>query len=92
MPDIEIKRAHKLSTEEIKKRIEDTVRDLATKFGLTWRWHDDHTVRFEGRGVKGELTHSATEVAIRADLPFLMRPLKGAIVERVEQKMAGLLG
>ncbi len=87
MPDIDLKRAHRLPPDEVKKRIENVAADLAQRYGLKWRWHDEKTLRFEGSGVKGELTRSDGEVGVRVDLPFLLRALKGKIVERINQKM-----
>lgn len=92
MADIDVKHPHKLTVDEVNKRIEVVATDLSDRYGLKWRWHDDRTVKFEGRGVKGELVRGASDVAVKAELPFLLRGLKGQITARIETKMKELLG
>lgn len=95
MATIDISRSHKLPIDEAKKRAEELARAMETKLGLAWRWAGD-VIRFDApsgvaKGTKGEVTVNADSVRVTVDLPFMLRMMKGAIEDKIQQKMAEIL-
>ena len=92
MASIDMGRQHSLDLPTARRKVEDIARDLEGKIGLQWRWDGDDRVRFDvprgpAKGVKGSLSVSATNVRIEIDLPLLVKPMKGLIASRVQEKL-----
>lgn len=96
MATIEISRAHGLGLDSAKARAEQLANDLQERMGISWRWDGD-TIRFSAeagpaKGATGVVKVATTEVRVEIDLPFLLRPMKGMIQGKVEEKLGKLIG
>lgn len=96
MATIEINRAHTVGIEAAKQKAEQLARDMEQKLGITWSWEGD-SIRFKAdsgkaKGVKGHVAVAPANVKVEIDLPFLLRPMKGMISGKVEEKLNELMG
>jgi len=96
MATIEISRAHTLGIEAAKQKAEQLARDMEQKLGITWSWEGER-IRFKAdsgkaKGVKGLVAVASANVKVEIDLPFLLRPMKGMISSKVEDKLNELMG
>lgn len=92
MASIEMGRRHSLDLPAARRKVEDLARDLESKIGLAWRWEGEDRVRFDvpkgpAKGVRGTLSVTAMDVRIEIDLPLLVKPMKGVIASRVQEKL-----
>ncbi|HVJ89915.1 MAG TPA: polyhydroxyalkanoic acid system family protein [Labilithrix sp.] len=95
MATIDIIRNHTLSLEDAKKKAEDLARGMEQRFGITWKWDGD-TIRFDApsgaaKGTKGEVAVGDKDVRVAIDLPFMLRVMKAAIEEKINEKLSALL-
>jgi putative polyhydroxyalkanoate system protein len=95
MATIDIRRPHKLSKEEARRRAEDLAKGLEAKLDLQWRWEGDH-IRFEApkgpaKGTTGTVEVSDSDVRVQVELPFLLRVLKGKVESKVNEKLDQML-
>ena len=91
MSTIDITRAHTLPLEEAKKRAEEIAQSMQQRFSIEWKW-EGNTIHFDApsgaaKGTKGELKVTEKVVRIAIDLPFMLRMLKGTIVDKVNEKL-----
>ncbi len=95
MATIEVRRSHKLSTEEARKRAEELARSLEEKLGLKWSWQGDRLVFSApggaARGTEGSVEVTSAEVTVKIDLPFMLRMVKGKVEAKVAEKLDKLL-
>jgi len=47
----------------------------------------DHTIQAKGTGFDAKIEFKDTEVVVKLDLSFLLKPLKGKIVEALEKQI-----
>ena len=85
MATIDITRPHTLGKEEAKKRA-DQVLERLKKDGIQGTWNGD--VFNITKPATGTFTVSDTDVHVAVDLPFMLRPLKGTIEERINGELA----
>jgi putative polyhydroxyalkanoate system protein len=95
MATIDIRRQHSLDIEEAKKRAEALAQGLEQKIGIRWRWDGD-VIRFDApggaaKGATGVVRVEPSAVRVEIDLPLLLRPMKGMVEAKVNQKLDALL-
>jgi putative polyhydroxyalkanoate system protein len=95
MATIDVRHAHSLPKDEAKKRAEELAKSMQQKLDLEWHWDGDRIVfeapRGIAKGTKGTVEVSASDVRVQIDLPFLMRPMKGTVETKVQEKLSQLL-
>jgi putative polyhydroxyalkanoate system protein len=95
MATIEVSRAHNLSIEDARKRAEELARSLEEKLGLKWSWQGDRLVfsapSGPARGTQGSVDVGRNEVAVKIDLPFMLRMVKGKVEAKVAEKLDKIL-
>lgn len=96
MATIDIKRSHKLSREDARGKAEELAKGMETKLGIKWRWEGE-AIKFDtpsgvAKGATGQVLVGATEVRVEIDLPFLLKPLKGSVEDKVNERLNALLG
>jgi putative polyhydroxyalkanoate system protein len=95
MATIEVRRSHALSLEEARKRAEELARSLEDKLGLKWTWEGErlvfHAPHGPARGTHGSVEVGKTEVAVKIDLPMLLRVIKSKVEAKVTEKLDKLL-
>lgn len=95
MATIDIRRSHTLDREEAKRRAEELAKGLEEKLSIRWSWDGDR-IRFDApsgmaKGASGTVHVDAQEVRVEVDLPFLLRPAKGTVESKINQKLDALL-
>jgi len=85
MPDIELVRSHAVPVPEAKARVQKIADELAPEYDLSSEWHGN-TLRFHRTGLRGETHVTASHIRLEATLSFLMKPLKNALIDRIESK------
>jgi putative polyhydroxyalkanoate system protein len=96
MATIDVKRAHTLTEEEAKKRIESLLKKLEDKLGLRWHWDGATKARFDVpsgaiKGASGTIKSEPNQVHLEVDLPFALRSLKGDIEKKIKNEMDALI-
>jgi putative polyhydroxyalkanoate system protein len=86
MADIDIKRAHGMTTEQARQVAEKLVAVLKSKFEIAHHWEGD-TLKFERSGVHGQLAITPSDMHLTAKLGLMLKPLKG----RIEQEAVSAL-
>ncbi|GAC1543748.1 MAG: polyhydroxyalkanoic acid system family protein [Polyangiales bacterium] len=91
MATIEQRKSHNLGKEAARKKAEELADQLKTKLSIEWAWRGD-TIEFEAKsgaakGTKGTVDVTDTEIVVKIDLPFMLRPLKGMVESRVKEKL-----
>ena len=84
MPSIDIRRNHALNAKQARKAVDRVAARIAEEFAIECAWEGD-TLEFARSGVSGHITLEDKEVRIRADLGFLLLPLRGRIKEEIER-------
>lgn len=83
MATIDISRGHKLGKEEAKNRANQILGRLKDQ-GIKGSWIGD---KFDITSpATGTFTVSDTSVRLELDLPFLLRPIKGKIEQKVNEE------
>ena len=85
MATIDITRAHTLGREEARKRADNVLVNLKSE-GIQGNWNGD--VFNITKPATGTFKVTDTSVRVEVDLPFLLRPLKGKIEERINSELA----
>ena len=83
--------AIQIHLEEILRARGMTSKELCAKVGIT---EANLSILRSGKakGVKGQVAVSSASVKVEVDLPFLLRPMKGMIGGKVEEKLNELMG
>ena len=95
MATIDIRRSHALSLEAAKQRAEELARSMEGKLGIRWKWEGDR-ITFDApsgtaKGANGSVSVDTSAVRVEVDLPFLLRPMKGMVKSKIEEKLSALL-
>lgn len=78
-----------MSQPDAKALAERLARDFETRFGLAWQWDGDD-VRFQRRGIAGQMHVGPTNIVLEVRLGMLLAPLKPAIERRVNAELDAL--
>ena len=95
MATIDVRRPHSLPLADIKQRAEQFAKTMEEKFSLVWKWMGDN-ISFDAptgiaKGTKGQVSVTTSFIQVELDLPFLLRPLKGTIESKVNEKLNTLI-
>jgi putative polyhydroxyalkanoate system protein len=91
MSEINIRRAHHLAPEAVRRLAEAMAVRLEERFELAWHWEGD-ALRFQRDGVQGALTLGPGELRIQARLGFLLALARPQIEEELESQLDEMLG
>jgi len=91
MADIELVRAHSEPIARARALVQKTADELAPEHDLSSEWHGN-TLHFHRTGVDGQIIVTASEIRLHANLSFLLKPLKGRLVDRIERTFDKLFG
>ena len=84
MATIDISRAHKLGKDEARKRANTILEKMKSSAGIKGEWRGDN---FDIQApAKGTFFVTENNVRIELDLPFMLRPLKGKIEEKINEE------
>ncbi len=86
MSVIDIHRSHSLDKEHAREAAEALAKDLSNKFDLNYQWDGD-VLRFSRGGVKGRLAIERSQLHIRLELGFLLRPFKSRIEQEINSQL-----
>ena len=86
MSRIRIEREHHLSSEESKRIISQLEPLLRDKLGVQSSWQGT-TLTLEGKGFTGRAELSDRYLCLEVKLGMLLRPIKGTIQAKVEEKL-----
>jgi putative polyhydroxyalkanoate system protein len=89
MSDINLVRRFSLPIAIAKARVQKTADELAAEYNLESEWHGN-TLHFHRSGLDGEMHVTDSEIWLKVNLSLLLKPLKGQIVSRIEDKFARL--
>lgn len=87
MAKIDVTQSHSLPIEEAKLRMEKVQAELTQKYGLSFSWEGDRRVQVSGKGVKGTIQLTETQVSVNLDLSFILTPVKGKIESRLREQL-----
>jgi putative polyhydroxyalkanoate system protein len=90
MPNISIKRRHKLEPKRARSAAQKIAKDLNKRFGLICQWDGDD-VTFDGVGVSGNMHVGKSQIKLEVELSFLLSPLKGPIEREINKQLDALL-
>lgn len=91
MPNISIKRRHKLEHKKARVAAEKIARDLNKRFELVYAWEGDR-IEFERPGLSGTLHVGKADVRLDVELSFLLLALKGPIEREILKELDALFG
>ena len=95
MPDIKLRRSHKLGLPKARKLAWKWAEKVEEKFGMectVLEGDDGDTVVFERSGVSGELQVAADHFDLHARLGFLLGAFSKSIEAEIEKELDVLLG
>lgn len=87
MAKIDITQSHTLPIAEARTRMQKVQAELTEKYGLSFTWEGDSLLKVSGKGVKGTIGLSATQVSVLLDLSLILTPLKGKIESRLREQL-----
>lgn len=87
MADIHIKRAHSLTREEARARVQNAADKLKDQYPVKTEWKGQDHLAFTATGVKGGIEIKDNEVEVKVELGFLARALKGRIEEGINKSL-----
>jgi putative polyhydroxyalkanoate system protein len=86
MSHINIRRAHSLDRDKLRRLAEEMAVHLDNKFGLKYHWKED-TLYFERSGVSGHIQVEPSALQIQARLGFLLSPFKSRFEREIHDYM-----
>ncbi len=96
MADISVRRAHGMSEDEAKQKVEKVVDDVQEEFSSlvdNIKWNDDKTqANVKGKGFTGQFEVNETDVMIDIDLKLFARPFRGKVEDRINSRMDTYFG
>jgi len=96
MATIDIRRSHALDKDEARTRAESLAKGMEQKLGIRWQWEGDK-IRFDApsgaaKGSTGAVHVDPTAIRVEVDLPFMLRPVKGMVESKINEKLDTLIG
>ncbi len=86
MPVIDIERTHQLGLDRARTVVEEIGGAMRDRFGMTYQWDGD-ALRFSGSGVTGDIAVSDNAVHVKAQLGWMLAPMKGRIEHDIQQQL-----
>jgi putative polyhydroxyalkanoate system protein len=90
MTTIHIKRAHELSRDEAKRRVERIAEDLKDKFNVQYHWKND-SLQFKRSGASGAIDLGDGFVEVKIRLGMMLAPMKGKIEASIKKNIGSFL-
>lgn len=95
MATIDIRRNHTLGIDSAKLKAEELANGMKDKLGIAWKW-DGNNIKFDApsgmaKGANGTVTVDASSIRVEIDLPFMLRPMKGMVESKVNEKLDRVL-
>jgi putative polyhydroxyalkanoate system protein len=87
MADIHLERKHTMGLKKAKAAAQKVADDLAADYGIASTWDGD-VLRFERKGVSGELVVAADRVLLDARLSLLLAPMRPRIEAQVDENFS----
>lgn len=87
MADIHLERRHTMGLKKAKAAAQKVAYDLAADYGITSTWDGD-VLRFERKGVSGELVVAADRICLDARLGLLLSPMRPRIEAQVDENFS----
>jgi len=81
---IKMERSHSLGVAKAKKAVDRVAQHIIERFQVEAHWNK-HTLEFSRTGVHGEIAVTADHVSVRAQISFLLLPIKGAIEQEIRR-------
>ncbi len=74
-----------------KAELEKKLNEKLSQFNPTFKWdEEDKSGTFDIKGVKGNVLISGSTLTVEMDIPFLLKPFKGKIMEHLESSMENI--
>jgi len=89
MSDINFVRPYSLPISVAKARVQETADELAGEYHLKSQWHGN-TLNFDRPGLHGRMNVTPSEIQLEVHLGLLMKPFRGRLISRIEDKFARL--
>jgi putative polyhydroxyalkanoate system protein len=91
MATIEKTKTHALGIEGARAKAEELAKSLQSRFELEWSWTGD-VINFKSttgaaKGTSGKVRVAATSISVEVDLPLMLRPLKGMVEGKIQEKL-----
>jgi putative polyhydroxyalkanoate system protein len=86
MSQIHIKRAHHLSSEDAKERLEGIARDMQEKLSFDYQWKGN-SLHVKRPGATGVIELGDGFIDVRLKLGMMLAPMKGRIKESIEENI-----
>jgi len=91
MSDIDLVRVHSRPVANAKALVQQGVDELAGEHDLSSEWRGD-TLHFHRAGIEGQIHVTPSRIQLSATLGFLLKPLKGTLVDHIERTFSRLFG
>ena len=96
MADISVKRAHGMSLDEARSKVDQIVTDIQSEFSNLVSdidWNDDKTeAKVKGKGFKGDFRVDERNVGIDIGLSLFAKPFKAKVQQKIEERMDKYFG
>ena len=86
MANIHIKKAHQLSRDDARRRVEDIAEDLKQKLHVQYAWKGD-SLMFKRPGAQGTIELGEGFVDVTVKLGLLVAPMKDKIEAQIKEKI-----
>ena len=90
MSDIKLVRRHSLTIAKARGLVQKAADEFAAEYGVSTEWHGN-TLHFHRAGIDGRISVTDSEIRLTVTLGFMMRRLKGTIVEHIERDFDAVL-
>lgn len=91
MADIHLERTHALGLAKARAAAQRVADELTREYGVNCQWEGD-ILRFERRGVQGELAVARDRVCLDARLGMLLAPMRPRIEAQIQENFARFFG
>ncbi|PAV25363.1 putative polyhydroxyalkanoate system protein [Tamilnaduibacter salinus] len=91
MSTIDINRSHSLDHDHAREAAESLARDLSRQFDVGYHWEGD-VLRFERKGVKGQLNVLPDALKLHLELGLMLRPFRSRIEAEIHNQLDQLTG
>jgi len=92
MANIRMRRRHELGLDTARQRADAVAQELEAEHPnlvQTIDWNADHTeAEVRGRGFKGQLSLSESDVSVEVELGFLARPFRSRVQATLEDRLS----
>ncbi len=85
---IRVEQAHGMDPQEVRRKMETVLSDMASKYDLKTRWTSDTRVEISRSGVSGWAEVLPNKVVVELKLSFPVSALAGKVEERLRAKMS----